>query len=267
MIKTISYSYLHLLTCPYAAFLRYDAKIKGPTTPWLALGNGVHKGLEDGFVDDDFSFSVATKSFLEEFARILEVDEVFITWPQTKKLEAEGVEMIGRFNEQVISGYIPKKPMALEQEFRIPFEGIEIIGRIDRFDDEPDEEYSISDYKTGKAKPDEWFLRHDVQLTSYAWAGLIIKGKLPKKLFYHQLRTGEKMETVRTMQDIADLEVMLHNAIVMNQNGIRHRVFHDKVCGQCEYSGFAKMGGIRPQSPICDDHMLEIETVERLGLK
>lgn len=266
-LKTISYSFLHLLACPYASFLRYQAAIKGPTTPWLALGNSVHFALEEGHKNEVFSIENAIKLFVDEFQRIIDDEEVFIGWPQHRKLETEGKEMLGVYNAQLQAGEIPSKPLVVEEEFRIPFLGIEVVGRIDRIDQLSSGGLSIADYKSGKTKPDAWFLRHDPQLTAYAWACLQKRGELPEEVVWWHLRTGERLSTVRTMQDIKELEDMIRNAIWMNERGVRHRVFHDKVCGQCDYSGFAKMGGFRPTNPICDDHELELQTLERLGLK
>jgi len=64
--------------------------------------------------------------------------------------------------------------------------------RIDKIEvDEITGEYIVIDYKSGKTKPDLWFLSHDLQLTAYAWACLEKYGQLPKKVVWHHLRTGE----------------------------------------------------------------------------
>lgn len=265
MIKHISYSYLHLLACPYAAFLRYEAAIRAPTTPWLALGNAVHYALEMAHKEGTFVVARAVSLFNQEFRRILDEDEVFISWPQTKKFEADGAEMLGRYNEQLQSGAIPKEPLELETAFRIPYDGIELVGRIDKIDFDPSTSgYTITDFKTGKAKPDSWFLRHNLQLTAYAWACLHLYGQLPEKLVWQHLRTGDLLETTRTVEDIEDLKRLISNAILMNKQGMRHRIFHEKVCEQCDYSGMPK-AGVRPNSSICDDHELEMKVVERLS--
>lgn len=267
-LNHISYSYLHLLACPYAAFLRYQAAIKSPTTPWLALGNAVHFALELAHKEGTFTLLKAVEFFNEEFRRILNDDDVFISWPQTKKFEADGAEMLGRYYEQLQSGEIPKEPLELEAAFRIGYDGIEVVGRIDKIDfNEATGGYVITDFKTGKAKPDQWFLRHNLQLTAYAWACLSLFGQLPEQLVWHHLRTGERLATQRTLADIEDLKRLISNAILMNDQGMRHRIFHEKVCEQCDYSGMPKAGGVRPNVAICDDHELEMSVMERLALK
>lgn len=257
MIKHISYSWIHLLACPYAAFLRYDAAVKGPTTPWLALGNAVHYALELGhgatasttntgqkIGDGEFNISLAAQLFRTEFARIIEDEHVLIGWPQIKKMETEGLEMIGGYHAAIEDLRISPKPLALEKEFRLPFEGTEVVGRIDKV--EYDDGYIITDFKTGKTEPTGWFLSHNLQLTTYAWACLELYGELPKKVIWHHLRNGKLIESTRTMDDIADLHKMLHNAISMNTQGMRHRIYHEQVCGQCDYRG-----------SMCDDRELE----------
>ena len=252
MAKHISYSYLHLLACPYAAFLRYEAAVKGPTTPWLALGNALHHALENGHPEGVFDFNAVQRLFKHELARIIEDDHVLIAWPQVKKIEAEGLEMLGVYNAQVIDGIISPQPLVLEKEFNIPFEDVEIVGRIDKI--EYDDGYIITDFKSGRTAPKEWFLRHNLQLTAYAWACLELFGELPKKVVWHQLRGGKLLDSQRTLDDIDDLKRLISNAIKMRNMGMRHRIFHEKVCDMCDYAG-----------DMCDDKELEAQAAETIA--
>jgi len=261
LLRHISYSFLHLLACPYAAWLRYEAAVKGPTTPWLALGNALHYALELGHNTDlesvlnpgygPWNFDLAVVLFKVEFQRIIDEEQVSIGWPQIKKLEAEGIEMLGVYNAQVIDGSIAPEPLALEKEFNLPFMGTEIVGRIDKV--EYEDGYIITDFKSGQKEPTAWFLRHNLQLTAYAWACKEIYGELPKKVIWHHLRNGKRLESVRTEADIADLQKMIENAIKMNEMGMRHRIFHEQVCGQCDFVG-----------DTCDDHELEMEMATKI---
>lgn len=263
VLKHISYSMLHLLSCPYAAFLRYEAALKGPTTPWLALGNALHHAIEFGHSKDlssvtdpqrtEWNFDLAVVLFKVEFQRIIDVEQVSIGWPALKKMESEGIQMLGGYNAQVLDGSLASKPLALEKSFSLPFMGTEIVGRIDKIERE-DDEYIITDFKSGQKEPTQWFLRHDLQLTTYAWACREMYGKLPKKLIWHHLRNGKLIKTIRTDQDIADLQKMIGNAIKMNEDGIRHRIFHKDVCGMCDYAG-----------DPCDDREFEEQTLIKLA--
>lgn len=253
----ISYSFLHILACPYAAWLRYEAALKGPTTPWLALGNAVHHALEHGYVGEGFELKNAISLFKTEYNRIVEDEEVFISYPQLKKLESDGIEMVERYYVQIQEDIIPKTPLALEKEFSIPVAGTHLVGRIDKIDFIPGYGYVVTDFKTGKTKPDPWNLRHNLQLTAYYWATKEIYGEFPQKVVWHHLRTGELLESERTPQDIMNLRDMIKNAMWMKENDIRHRIFHEQVCNFCDYEG-----------SICDDTHLEQEILnKRLEVK
>lgn len=260
MFKHLSYSHLHLLACPYSAFLKYQAAVKGPTTKWIALGNAVHHGIEKAHVDDLFdspqAYNVeqAIALFKEEFLRIVEDEQVSIGWPELKKMEAEGIEMLVQYDAQINEGIISPTPLALEQPFEIPFLDTAIVGRIDKI--EQDEQgYIVTDFKTGKSKPTQWSLSHNVQLSTYAWAVREKYGVLPYKLVWAHLRTGELLETTRTEQDITDVQNMVGNAIAINEAGIRTRIYHDNVCNMCDYQG-----------PTCDDRELENQALEALEI-
>lgn len=250
----ISYSRLHLLACPYASFLKYSGNIKGPTTPWIARGNALHSALEHSFGEDGFSLKKSIELFKEEFARIIEDEYVSVDWPTIKKMEAESIIMLEKVDARIESGALSAFPLAMEKEFEIPFMGTKIVGKIDRLDEES-EEFAVTDYKSGKTKPTKWFLRHNPQLTAYAWGVLEEYGKLPNKLYWHHLATDDIFETERTVEDIDDLKTMIANAIAMDEAGIKHRIFHEQVCGQCDFAG----------EEICTNKELEAKIEESIG--
>lgn len=257
-IDHISYSHIHLLACPYAAFLRYEARIRAPETPWLVLGNALHNVLESAHKENLFLLPAWVKTFREDFNYEINDKEVFVSYPLLKKLEAEGIEMLELYHGQIEAGIIPKYPLAVEKEFSIPISGTYLVGRIDKTED--DGKLRVIDYKSGKKKPDEWSLRHNLQLTAYYWAGHELYGKWPDELVWHHLRTGEQLVTTRTIEDVDNLKRMIDNAVKMRDQGIRHRIYNDAVCGDgsgrgisCDYRG-----------SVCDDTGLEEATVLRL---
>lgn len=247
----ISYSFLHLLACPYAAWLRYEAALRGPTTPWLALGNGLHLALEVTHKEGPFNLKNAVTLFMSEFHRIIDEENVLINYPMLKKLEAEGTEMLGVYHGQISSGIIEEYPLDVEKEFSIPIAGTRLVGRIDKIEYIEGVGYVGTDFKSGKSKPDAWNLRHNLQLTAYYWAIHEIYGEYPARMQWHHLRTGEILETERTPYDIQNLKDMVTNAVTMREQGIRHRIFHDQVCGWCDYRG-----------AVCDDQDLEQKLLE-----
>lgn len=245
-MRKISYSYIHTFACPYAAFLRYEGHLRGPVTPPLALGNAVHYALEQGH-KETWKLDLVLKLFMKEHARIIDVDNVFITYPQLRKDEGAGKEMLILYDDGLQKGKF-EAPVEVEREFEIPFEDeVIIVGKMDKFGPG-----SVVDYKSGQKKPDPWFLRHNLQFTTYAWAHQEIQGYLPEKLYWHHLRTGELLPTERTQQDVDELKTMLHNALEMNRQDIRYRIYHEQVCNWCPFKG-----------DICDDRHLEQELVEK----
>lgn len=260
-IKKISYSFLHTLACPYAAFLRYEAQVKAPETEYQAFGSALHLALEEEHREKTFDLAGAIKIFLRDFRTRIDEKEIFIQWPKLKKMEADGTTFLEKYAYDLGLGKFPA-PTVVEQEFSLPFEEIEIVGKIDAIEWDG-ETLVVIDYKSGSKKPDPWFLRHSLQFTAYAWAAREIYGKMPDKLYWHHLRTGERIETTRTEEDIEDLKRIIHNALVMNKNQIRHRIYHEAICDWCEYSG------ARGRSDsICDDRELERSILERdLGEK
>lgn len=256
----ISYSHLHLLACPYAAFLRYEAKVRGESSPWLVLGNVLHDVLEMAHKEDLFSLPEWVKTFRTEYNSIINDQEIFVSYPLLKKLENEGIEMLELYHGQIENGTISKYPLAVEKDFSIPISGTKLVGRIDKTERTDSGTLRVIDYKSGKKKPDAWSLNNNLQLTAYYWAGFELYGEWPDELVWHHLRTGEQLVTYRTQKDVDNLKKMIDNAVKMRNQGIRHRIYNDAVCGDgsgrgisCDYRG-----------AVCDDTGLEEATVERL---
>lgn len=227
--------------------------MRSKPTEYLALGNALHLALEEGHKQPAWTLEFATKLFIKEFRRIVEDDEVFVTWPKMKKHEADGTEMLVLYDFAIQSGKIPATPFAVEKEFKLPFEDeIVVVGKIDKIERTDSGGYIVIDYKSGGKEPDAWFLDHDLQFSTYAWACQQLYGELPEKLIWHHLRTGKLLETTRTQRDVDEIQTMLHNALEMNRKDIRYRVYNAQVCGYCEFKG-----------DVCDDRQLEDRLVSQ----
>jgi CRISPR/Cas system-associated exonuclease Cas4 (RecB family) len=257
VFKQVSYTYLHLLACSYAAFLKYEGGLRGSTTHQLALGNGVHTALEKMYVYvppnvvETIRFEDAVDIFNTEYKKETERDDFFATYPQVKKSQAEGVEMIARYYAQMATGKISDSPMAVEKEFRLPIAGIEIVGKIDKVERTP-EGLVVTDYKTGSKKPDEWFLRRNLQFTAYYWATKELYGEYPIRVQWHHLRTGDILPSERSEWDIEQLKRIIDAAVHMQEEGLRYRIYHEQVCGWCPFKG-----------SVCDDPALEQQILDR----
>lgn len=241
----VSYTFLHTLACPYQAFLRYEGKLKGPLTHSLALGNALHLALEKLHGESLLTRQQAMEVYLTEFNHLTQQDDFFATYPQIKKAQAEGVDMLGKYYDQMEAGYIAEHPLAVEKEFRLPIAGIDIVGKIDKVERTP-EGLVVTDYKSGSKKPDDWFLRRNLQFTAYYWACYEVYGEYPVAVQWHHLRTGQILSSIRDEFDIEQLKRIVEAAVHMQDVDLRYRVYHEQICGWCDYSG-----------DVCDDPALE----------
>lgn len=242
----VSYTYLHTLSCPYQAFLRYEGKLKGPLTHSLALGNALHLALEE-LHKNTLTRHEVMQVYLGEYTRLTLDDNFFATYPQIKKAQAEGVDMLTKYYDQMEAGYIDPNPLAVEAEFRLPIAGIDIVGKIDKVERTP-EGLVVTDYKSGSKKPDDWFLRRNLQFTAYYWACKTIYGEYPVAVQWHHLRTGQILSSIRDEFDIEQLTRIVEAAVHMQDVDLRYRVYHEQICGWCDYSG---------ANGACDDEHLE----------
>jgi RecB family exonuclease len=193
----------------------------------------------------------ATKLFLHDFNRQIEEDDIFVTYPQLKKAQADGQEMLVRFFDQHDKGILDPHPIGVEKAFKLPLVGINIVGKIDRVERD-DKGIIVIDYKTGAKKPVDWILRKNLQFSAYAWACNEIYGEFPYKVAWHHLRTGELLYSERTEWDIDQLKRIVEAAVLMQSQDIRYRIYHDQVCHQCDFAGNA-----------CDDPDLEQQILSR----
>lgn len=218
-------------------------------TEYLALGNALHLALElTHKFKPEFDLQFALNIYLKEYDRIIVEDDVFVAYPKMKKLRAEGAEMLELYVHGLEKDESENTILESEKEFKLPFEEtIIVVGKIDKVQrSKRTGGLIVTDYKSGAKEPDEWFLNHDLQFTTYAWAALELYGELPEKMIWHHLRNGKRLVTTRTLRDIEELKTMLHQALEMSRQDIRYRVYHQQVCNWCNFKG-----------EVCDDRDLE----------
>src|ERR1035437_7918907 len=242
------------MSCPYSFFLRYEGGLKTTMTHYLALGNAVHLTLEKMFGSGPRFYPVwnvdeAIKFCLTEFNRMIEEDEIFVSYPQLKKAQADAAEMVARYYAQISRGEITSTPFGVETEFKLPIGNIEIVGKIDKID-KVAEGLIVIDYKTGAKKPDPWFFHRNLQFTAYYWACKELFGEYPIKVGWHHLRTGDVIYETRTEWDVDQLKRTIENVVKMSEQDFRFRSYQEAVCHWCSYSGFGHE---------CDDQKLEAE--------
>lgn len=102
----------------------------------------------------------------------------------------DGREMLMNFNWNKF------KPIALEHHFDVPFyNGANIIARVVGYIDLIDENKFVVDHKSQKKTPSVDELANDAQMLLYRYAYNSLYGEYPDKVYWHNLRTGELIDT------------------------------------------------------------------------
>jgi RecB family exonuclease len=151
-----------------------------------------------------------------------------------------------------------------EKAFRIPIDGVALVGRIDRIDVSSNHErphpaatrlpspsqgegtqrsvggevLEVIDYKTGKVK-DQKTVDKDAQLTIYAMACQQLFGKLPESLCLYFVNDNVKVTTTRSEKDVAKKKKEISDTIQLIKQG----KFKAKPGFGCQYCPYKKICG------------------------
>ncbi len=156
-------------SCPYAHFLQYGLKLKERKTSEVQafdIGNLYHKMLELFFKklmrrkDMEEAFGEKLEEILNEVLEELWQDpefSLFLSGGRNEylrmKLQKNGRRILWALGKQLLGGDF--RPKAVEEEFKMEEEGLQLRGRIDRVDEYLSEDrktlfLKVIDYKSGK---------------------------------------------------------------------------------------------------------------------
>lgn len=156
-------------SCPYAHFLQYGLNLKDRKTSEVqafTIGNVYHRMLELFFQklmrrkDIEEVFGEKLEELLEEVLEELWQDpefSLFLSGGRNEylrmKLKKNGRRILWALGKQLIGGDF--RPKAVEEEFKMEEEGLQLRGRIDRVDEYLSEDrktlfLKVIDYKSGK---------------------------------------------------------------------------------------------------------------------
>ena len=156
-------------SCPYAHFLQYGLKLQDRKTSEVqafTIGNLYHRMLElffrklMGRKDMEEAFGEKREEILNEVLEELWQDpefSLFLSGGRNEylrmKLQKNGRRILWALGKQLLGGDF--RPKAVEEEFKMEEEGLQLRGRIDRVDEYLSEDrktlfLKVIDYKSGK---------------------------------------------------------------------------------------------------------------------
>ena len=175
---------------------QYVDRLPGRATPGDALGALVHAALHD-------FFRHVPPSERDEERLITVLDD---RWQSLARRPADGEALRERAEAQLRlfarEEDLSVRPLALESHFEVPLsEGVALVGRIDRIDQETDGSLHLIDYKTGP-RPEE----PDVeQLHLYAIMVARMLSHPLRRASYYYLELGDVLSISPDRQELDDV--------------------------------------------------------------
>lgn len=234
--------------CPLYYKLAYVDKVKLDTKGnyHTALGNGIHKVLEDMYKTNSYTLKfmedlwqvVCHEGYMEKNGQKVEAilkDEQY-DFPNGEEEKNmfffHGRKLIREYYHKNKHEFGVGKIVATELNFKVPISNGKIVlnGYIDRIDRMPDGRLRIVDYKTGKENSQEE-VDENYQLTLYAFAIRKMFEEVEGSLYLHFIKSGNKVSTTRDKDDF----IKLRDRVKFVKEGIESKSFEPKLGAQCRY--------------------------------
>lgn len=207
--RRFSYSQISMFEkCPRQYEYAYIYKIQGESTPALSFGNSMHTTLKRFY---DYLAEISKPTLFGEQKDVEKVlldiyDQSFVysdylSKKHQKQAYDAGKKMLKAYYG--VNGPEFTLPYLTEKSFVLPIGDFIFSGRLDRIDKLDTGSCEVIDYKTGKKKTQKE-VDKDKQLSLYALACRDVLRLQPKKLSLYFLDDQEKIETVRTDEQMDD---------------------------------------------------------------
>ncbi|MBN2097220.1 MAG: UvrD-helicase domain-containing protein [Candidatus Omnitrophica bacterium] len=219
----LKYKYVHILRIP---ILRHHS---------VVYGSAIHKAILDFYQAKIQKKSFSVEKLLKSFAAAW-VNEGFLSRAHEEQRFNQGKDTLKHFFEREQKRPVPAY---IEQPFNFVLGKDKLIGRWDRVDEDAQGEAVIVDFKTSdivkKQKQADQRVKESLQLSIYALAYKMVKGKLPCRVEFHFVDTGLVGQSQRTEDDLEKTRGLIEQA----SQGIRARAFQAqpsyRACTYCAY--------------------------------
>jgi ATP-dependent DNA helicase UvrD/PcrA len=216
--------------CPLQFKLERDWRMAREVSAALQYGAAMHRVLRTYYDSVRLGRPRSDEELIEQFRSDLLLEKIQDKY-QHELYERQGTEQLKDFLAAARS--LNPSVLHTEQEFEIKVEGTNVVGRIDRIDQNPDGSVAIIDYKTGKAR-DQEDADESLQLSIYALAAQEKWGYRVDSLIFHNLQENVAVATRRSQSQLADAR----DRILAVAQGIAEERFEPNVqfhCGFCPY--------------------------------
>lgn len=242
----ISYSALETFgQCPQKYKFEYIDKIRAQKGKEAVFGTAIHGALKFLFSRDPLYPTL--EEVLAHFRKTL-LESPAIPDDEKERFCSSG--------EKMLTDFYKKNPpwkfntIDLESRFEVVIEdpisrkSHELVGNIDRVDKLEDNSYEVIDYKTSRRLPSQGAVDANAQLAVYQ---LGVHKKWPHikptdiALSLYFLRSGEKLSTNRSSEDLKNVEERVLSVIHAIGQKIEEGDFPPKPSALCDWCGYKPM--------------------------
>ena len=229
---TLSFSRVsQYLECPYKYFLAYVVGLPGIPRSYFSFGRSVHAALEE-FHRPKLLPNDSSQDWLLSLYEKYWVSEGFPDIESELRSKDEGRSILVGYHKS-LDGKLPKVA-GVEFNFKLPLDGVELTGFVDRIDHNEDGSVSLVDYKTSKSIPAVLENLDRLQLAIYSLAISTlwdVRVQTASNLYLRQMawRSFEP-----STQDID----MANDMIKKVACGIKNKEFKrcpNRFCAYCDY--------------------------------
>ena len=242
----ISYSALETFgQCPQKYKFEYIDRIRVPKGKEAVFGTAIHGALKFLFSRDPLYPTL--EETLAHFRKTL-IESPAFPDEEKPRFVASG--------EKMLTDFYKRNPpwkfntLDLESRFEVTIqdplsgESHDLVGNIDRIDKLEDDSYEIIDYKTSRRLPSQDSVDANTQLAVYQ---LGVHKKWPHikpaevALSLHFLRSGEKLSTNRSGEDLKNVEERVLSTIHTIEQKVAENDFPPKPSVLCDWCGYKPM--------------------------
>src|SRR5579883_1693297 len=216
--------------CPLKYKIETQWNIPDEPVPAMQFGNAVHTALK-AYYDSVIAKRPLTRDvllacFLEQLSISRFEDPL-----QFELYKKQGLQQLGDFFDLRAAEPLPDV-IATEKVFHFEVAGVRVVGRMDRVDRDG-VGLVITDYKTGSPRTDD-DAEKSLQLSIYATAARREWGSLPVALRFYNLETNEAATTVRTEEQVREIEAVIRETA----DSINAGEFGAKPGFHCQWCGY-----------------------------